>query len=269
MKFTNTILTTAVLAGTSLAAPRSGLAERLQARGVLSRQSNPSDRNGVLLKEGSDGNNVEYSKNWAGVVREKPPASATYTAVSATFTVPEPTATDDSGNMQAVSAWVGIDGDTYTQAILQTGVDAYIQDGKKTYDAWYEWYPQNAENFDLGLTAGDVIVAKVESSSPSEGVAILENESTGQSVTKTLNAPSTSATLGGQNAEWIVEDFNSGSTMVPLVDFGEIDFTGAQAKANGVDYGVDNAAILDIQQNGDVKAHVEVLSDTEFSVIYQ
>src|SRR3954469_1643844 len=189
MKFTTTILTTAVLAGTSLAAPRSGLADRLRARGVLSHQSNPSERNGVLLKEGSEGANVEYSKNWAGVVREKPPASATYTAVSATFTVPEPTATDDSGDMQAVSAWVGIDGDTYTQAILQTGIDAYIQNGEKTYDAWYEWYPQNAENFDLDLTAGDVIVAKVESSSSSKGVAILENQSTGQSVTKSLNAP--------------------------------------------------------------------------------
>jgi hypothetical protein len=269
MKFTTTLLTTAVLAGTSLAAPRSGLAERLQARGVLSRQSNPSDRNGVLLKEGSNGADVEYSKNWAGVVREQPPASATYTAVSATFTVPEPTATDNSGNMQAVSAWVGIDGDTYTQAILQTGIDAYIQNGQRTYDAWYEWYPRNAENFDIGLTAGDVIVAKVESSSPSQGVAIIENKSSGQSVTKTLNAPSTTATLGGQNAEWIVEDFNSGNTMVPFAKFGKIDFTGAQAKADGANYGVNNAAILDIQQNGEVKAHVEVLSDTEFSVTSQ
>jgi hypothetical protein len=269
MKFTTTLLTTAVLAGTSLAAPRSGLAERLQARGVLSRQSNPSDRNGVLLKEGSNGADVEYSKNWAGVVREQPPASATYTAVSATFTVPEPTATDNSGNLQAVSAWVGIDGDTYTEAILQTGIDAYIQNGQRTYDAWYEWYPRNAENFDIGLTAGDVIVAKVESSSPSQGVAIIENKSSGQSVTKTLNAPSTTATLGGQNAEWIVEDFNSGNTMVPFAKFGKIDFTGAQAKADGANYGVNNAAILDIQQNGEVKAHVEVLSDTEFSVTSQ
>jgi hypothetical protein len=245
------------------------LAERLQARGVLSRQSNPSDRNGVLLKEGSNGADVEYSKNWAGVVREQPPASATYTAVSATFTVPEPTATDNSGNLQAVSAWVGIDGDTYTEAILQTGIDAYIQNGQRTYDAWYEWYPRNAENFDIGLTAGDVIVAKVESSSPSQGVAIIENKSSGQSVTKTLNAPSTTATLGGQNAEWIVEDFNSGNTMVPFAKFGKIDFTGAQAKADGANYGVNNAAILDIQQNGEVKAHVEVLSDTEFSVTSQ
>jgi hypothetical protein len=269
MRFTTTILTTAMLAGSSFAAPRSGLLERLQARGALSRQSIPAEKNGILLKEGSQGADVQYSKNWAGIVRENPPASATYTAVSATFTVPTPTATDSSNNMQAVSAWVGIDGDTYTQAILQTGIDAYIQNGEQTFDAWYEWYPQNAENFDLALTAGDVIVARVESSSPSKGVAIIENKSSGKSVTKTLNAPSTTATLAGRNAEWIVEDFNSGSTMVPLVNFGQVDFTGAQAKANGASYGVNDAAILDIQQNGQVKAHTEVKSDTEFTVTYQ
>lgn len=269
MKFTPTLLTSAMLMGCSLAAPRSDLAERLQARGALSRQSIPAEKNGVLLKQGSQGANVEYSKNWAGVVREEPPPSATYTAVSATFTVPRPTATDNSNDMQAVSAWVGIDGDTYTQAILQTGIDAYIQNGEETYDAWYEWYPKNAENFDLDLTAGDIIVAKVESSSPSKGVAIIENKSSGQSVTKTLNAPSSTATLAGQNAEWIVEDFNSGNTMVPLVNFGKVDFTGAEAKAGGASYGVMNAPILDIQQNGDVKAHVEVTSDSEFTVTYQ
>ncbi|KAJ5797231.1 uncharacterized protein N7518_005771 [Penicillium psychrosexuale] len=270
MKFTTTtILTTAILAGSSLAAPRSGLVDRLQTRGALSRQSLPAEKKGVLLREGTEGVNVQYSKNWAGVVREKPPASATYTAVSATFTVPEPTATDGSGDMQAVSAWVGIDGDTYTKAILQTGIDAYIQNGKKTFDAWYEWYPLSAENFDLALSAGDVIVAKVETNSPSKGVAIIENKSSGQSVTKTLSAPSTSATLAGQNAEWIVEDFNTGNSMIPLVNFGRIDFTGAQAEAGGTKYGVKNTAVLDIQQNGNVKAHVEVRSDTEFSVTYQ
>lgn len=275
MKFTTAIFS-AILASGVVAAPRSGLAERLQARGALSRGSLPAHKfdhsdneNSVLLKEGSSSADVQYSKNWAGVVRENPPASGTYTAVSATFTVPDPTATDNSGDMQAVSAWVGIDGDTYTQAILQTGVDSYIQNGEKSYDAWYEWYPNVAENFDLGVSAGDVIVARVESSSPSKGVAIIENKSSGKTATKTLSAPSSSATLGGQNAEWIVEDFNSGNTMVPLVNFGKVNFTGAQAKTQDGDYGVNNAETLDIQQNNKVLAHVNIESDTQFSVSYQ
>lgn len=276
MKFTTATLATAMLAGTALAAPRPGLAERLEQRGVLQRSSQPASRvdhpgeeNGVLLKEGSGSANVQYSNNWAGVVRESPPASATYSAVSATFTVPEPTATDNSGDMQAASVWVGIDGDTYTKAILQTGIDSYIQNGEKTYDAWYEWYPNSAENFDLSLSAGDVIVATVKSSSPSKGVAIIENKSSGKTVTKTLTAPSSDATLGGQNAEWIVEDFNAGSSQVPFADFDTVTFTGAQAETASGAYGVNNAEVLDIQQSGKLLAEVKIESDTEFSVTYQ
>ncbi|KAJ5175756.1 Aspergillopepsin-2 [Penicillium canariense] len=275
MKFT-TAITSAVLATGALAAPRPGLVNRLEARGVLNRQSQPAhkfdnsgDKNGILLKEGSSSTNVEYSKNWAGVVREQPPASGTYTEVSATFNVPEPTATDNSGTTQAVSAWVGIDGDTYTQAILQTGIDAYISGGQTFFDAWYEWYPNAADNFDIELTAGDVIVATVKSSSPSHGIAIIENQSTGDSVTKSLSAPSTSATLGGQNAEWIVEDFNSGDNMVPLAAFDTITFSGAQAKGADGEYGVNNASILDMQQNGVLLAEVEIQSDTQFTVTYK
>ncbi|KAJ5109586.1 hypothetical protein N7532_002231 [Penicillium argentinense] len=275
MKLTIATISTTLLAGSALAASRPGLEERLMARGVLNRQSNPAhkfnntEEDGILLKEGSDSANVQYSKNWAGVVREMPPASGTYSAVSATFTVPDPTATDNSGDTQAASAWVGIDGDTYTKAILQTGIDAYITGGEKSYGAWFEWYPNPAEDFQIDLSAGDVIVAKVESSSPSKGVAIIENKSSGKSVTKTLSAPSNSATLGGQNAEWIVEDFNSGAQIVPLANFGEISFTGAQAEADDSQYGVNDGTILDIQQGGKVLAHVEIESDTEFTVSYQ
>lgn len=275
MKFSTASLAGVMLAGGALAAPRPGLAERLERRGVFQRQSQPpgkidnsGEENGILLKEGSAGANVQYSNNWAGVVRDQPPASATYSAVSATFTVPDPTATDNSRDMQAASVWVGIDGDTYAKAILQTGVDSYIQNGETFFDAWYEWYPSSAENFDMNLSAGDVIVAMVKSSSPSEGVAIIENKSSGKSVTKTLSAPSSDATLGGQNAEWIVEDFNTGSSQVPFANFGTVTFTGAQAKTENGDYGVNNAEVLDIQQNGKLLADVNIESDTEFSVTY-
>jgi hypothetical protein len=57
--------------------------------------------------------------------------------------------------------------------------------------------------------------------------------------------------------------------MVPLANFGEISFTGAQAKVGDSEYGINDGSILDIQQNGQVLAHVEVESDTEFTVTYQ
>lgn len=44
----------------------------------------------------------------------------------------------------AASAWVGIDGDTASNSILQTGVDFYVEGSSVGYDAWYEWYPDYA-----------------------------------------------------------------------------------------------------------------------------
>lgn len=44
----------------------------------------------------------------------------------------------------AASAWVGIDGDTADNSILQTGVDFYAEGGEVGFDAWYEWYPDYA-----------------------------------------------------------------------------------------------------------------------------
>lgn len=44
----------------------------------------------------------------------------------------------------AASAWVGIDGDTASNSILQTGVDFYVEGSSIGFDAWYEWYPDYA-----------------------------------------------------------------------------------------------------------------------------
>ena len=49
--------------------------------------------------------------------------------MTGTFTVPTP-----SGSSGAASAWVGIDGDTCANAILQTGVDFTVTDGEVSYD---------------------------------------------------------------------------------------------------------------------------------------
>lgn len=80
--------------------------------------------------------NVEYSSNWAGAVL----IGSGFTEVTGTITVPTPSV-PSGGNSRteyAASAWVGIDGDTCTTAILQTGVDLYVEGSETGYDAWYE-----------------------------------------------------------------------------------------------------------------------------------
>ncbi|KAL3469425.1 peptidase A4 family-domain-containing protein [Aspergillus californicus] len=237
-------------------ATNSTLQSRIQSR-ALHRNSNPLAR----LSGGHPGTEsgfrtantaaITYSNNWAGAVHEKPQAGkGPYTAVSATFTIPHPTAAPrTTGGMQAGSAWVGIDGDTYSGAILQTGVDFYIENGAISNDAWFEWFPDYAYDFSIGINTGDVIVARVESFSPSEGVAVVENRSTGEKATQTVRAPKSEATLKGENAEWIVEDFQSGDSIVALADFGGVRFTGCEAKTEGGGVvGLDGTTIIELKQ---------------------
>lgn len=144
---------------------------------ALSRQSNlrlpPTNSEGIEYP-GNDTSHVEYSSNWAGAVL----IGTGYKSVTGTFTVPTPS-TPSGGSSRtevsffstsfvadyfimmlwvttrfgltilrqsqyAASAWVGIDGDTASNSILQTGVDFYVEGSEIGFDAWYEWYPDYA-----------------------------------------------------------------------------------------------------------------------------
>lgn len=108
----------------------------------------------------SNTSNITYSENWSGAAITSPPSGQTFNAVSGRFTVPTPSAPSGvaaTDGEYSASAWVGIDGNTYSTAILQTGVDFTVTtSGEVSYDAWYEWYPDYAYDFDLTISAGDV-----------------------------------------------------------------------------------------------------------------
>lgn len=249
-----------------------GLAARVAARGEMTRLTRPKiPAIDVDEDEVANRTNVDYSSNWSGGVLTAPPSGTTFTSVTAQFTVPKPSlplgATQDS----YASAWVGIDGDTYTKAILQTGVDFGIStSGQVSYDAWYEWYPDYAYDFSgIDIGTGDDIKITVTSTSNKAGSAVIENLSNGQSVTQSVTAPASTATLGGQNAEWIVEDFESNGGQVPFADFGKVAFTNAAAgTAAGGSVGTSGVDLLDISQNGKVLTSASVPSDSEVDVEY-
>jgi hypothetical protein len=111
MKFA-TVASALLLAGSAVAAPGTARrAERHRQRAAGGRKGNPINR--VEAASGTNITNVEYSSNWAGAIL----IGTGYKSVTGTFTVPTPS-TAGSG-----SAWVGIDGDTCSTAILQTGID--------------------------------------------------------------------------------------------------------------------------------------------------
>jgi hypothetical protein len=93
--------------------------------------------------------------------------------------------------------------------------------------AWYEWYPDYAYDFSgISFSAGDSVTVTVTATSTKAGTAVIKNNTTGKSVSKSITS---SAALCEQDAEWIVEDFEEGSSLVPMANFGTVTFTGASA----------------------------------------
>lgn len=265
-----TALAVAGFTATALAAP-STLRDRVARRGVFAHESAP-----MIPSLGEDGapltnatTQVSYSDNWAGVVQTAPPAGTTFSAISATFNIPAVSEPSGGSGTHAASAWVGIDGDTYQKAILQSGCDFTVSGGSESYECWYEWYPNPLTYISAFKVAqGDEVTVDIVATSPSHGSTTLTNSRTGQKVTKSFSAPSASSTLGGKNAEWILEDFEEGGGLVPFAKFGKVTFTGCDAKAGSNNVGTNGGTVLDIRQNNKVLTSVDVISNTELSVSY-
>ncbi|KAJ5889012.1 hypothetical protein N7495_009053 [Penicillium taxi] len=156
---------------------------------------------------------------------------------------------------------VGIDGDIYETAILQVGVDFCITGSDVSYDAWYEWYPDYAYDFDnFEISAGNVIKVTIDATSSTGGTAIIENISTGNSATHSFSNV-TDGSLCEYNAGWIVEDFESDSELIDFANFGTVTFSDAIATSGNTSYGPSTATIMDIKQADTVLTYSSVTDD--------
>lgn len=90
-------------------------------------------------------NGIMFSSNWCGAIQNSP-ATNPITTVKGYFQVP--TVTQRTGLTsfpQMVAPWVGIDGATYPNAILQSGIACELDStGVQTNWAWFEWVPDAA-----------------------------------------------------------------------------------------------------------------------------
>jgi len=217
-------------------------------------------RVGGVEPQASNDSFVEYSSNWAGAIL----IGTGYKSVTGTFTVPTPT-TAGSG-----AAWVGIDGDTCDTAILQTGIDWTKSGNSITYDAWYEWYPDYSYDFSgITLAAGNTIKVTVTATSKTGGTAVVENVSKGETVTHTFKNEGSEGDLCEYNAEWIVEDYEEGNSLVSFADFGTVTFTGCSATDGSGTVGTTGATVIDIKQNNKVLTSCSVPSSSEVTCTYE
>lgn len=250
------MLSSSLLATAALANARAGHHSHIHKSHSKSKAV-AANENGDLINSTING---ITSGTWAGAVLV---TEGGVSSVSGEFIVPNPKAPAhaDPNTEYCASVWVGIDGDSSScgQAILQTGIDVCIKNGKPSYAAWYEWWPALDSYFDnFHIEAGHKIHASVHAISKSIGFATLVNLSTGQVATFPW-AGNVEADLCQLDAEWIVEDYSSADgDEVPFVDFGEIKWTSAQATVGGAIFGPEKAELWDISQNGKTLAHTSI-----------
>jgi Peptidase A4 family len=171
----------------------------------------------------------QQSENWAGYVAQSH-TGQNFTSVSGSWTQPSVSGRSDDGYS---AFWVGLGGSQQqSQALEQVGTAADLVNGQAEYYAWYELVPDPETKLDLPINAGDHIAAKVTVNGRQVTVS-LDDQTTGNSATKTLQKsdPDTSS------AEWIAEapatTQGAGYQVLPLADFGKVTFSGASATAGG------------------------------------
>ena len=160
------------------------------------------------------------SSNWSGYFA----TGGTFTAVSATWVIPQPSASSTSG---VDAAWVGIGG-VSSHDLIQAGTqETELSTGYTQYQSWTEILPQASETVPLAVHAGDSVTVSISQSAAGPWLITVGNNATGKSYqTQTEYASSLSS------AEWVEEAPSGGRTVLPLDNFGSITFTNGSTVKN-------------------------------------
>ena len=188
------------------------------------------------------------SDNWSGYAVTNSKGSVSN--ARAEWVVPSANCFGNSnGATSGYSAfWTGIDGFN-SNSVEQVGTDSDCVSpngapNSATYYAWFEFYPQPAfyignpsNNFDeYPVKPGDLMLADISSADGNvrgtRFTVTITNQTRGWNFNATATVPPALQT----SAEWIAEAPASGSTgnILPLANFGLVDFTNATATVGGV-----------------------------------
>jgi Peptidase A4 family len=182
------------------------------------------------------GRGTARSLNWSGYAAYQ--GGTTFSDVKGSWT--QPAASCRSGQKQYASFWVGLDGYN-SSSVEQIGTDSDCSGANRpVYYAWYELYPAPPVNLALAVRPGDAISAEVSVSGSTFTLSLL-NQTTGASF-------STTQTVAGaavSSAEWVAEAPSrcaATCTVLPLANFGTVNFTGSYASGNGHTGSIGDAA---------------------------
>jgi Peptidase A4 family len=182
------------------------------------------------------GRGTARSTNWSGYAAYQ--SGTTFSDVKGSWT--QPAASCKSGQKQYASFWVGLDGYN-SSSVEQIGTDSDCSGpNRPVYYAWYELYPAPPVNLSLAVHPGDVIAAEVSASGSSLTLS-LTNQTTGASFSTTQSV----AGAALSSAEWVAEAPSrcaATCSVLPLANFGTVNFTGSYATGNGHTGSIGDAA---------------------------
>jgi peptidase A4-like protein len=170
------------------------------------------------------------STNWSGyaiATSLTAPASNAVSNVSGSWVVPAVSCPARATSYS--SGWVGLDGYN-DNTVEQTGTEQDCQRGRAQYYAWYEFYPQSEIFINtLAVHPGDSMSGAVSYADNNTFTLTLSDKTTG----KTFTVSRRMANALRQSAEWIAEAPSSWTGVLPLANFGAMNFTNSTATVNG------------------------------------
>jgi hypothetical protein len=153
------------------------------------------------------------SRNWSGYVA----TNGTFTSVTGTWVVPQVTS---SGHSTADATWIGIGG-LNRNDLIQSGTQNLVsRTGQVTTLAFIEMLPNAGQAIPVAIRSGDSITVSLTEHTASQWRIAFQDDTNGQIYTTTVFYSSSFA-----SAEWIEEAPSRGHKILPLDNFGAVQFS--------------------------------------------
>lgn len=215
---------------------------------------------GALRTKGRDGQYQAESTNWSGYAVTG--SNGAFTSVSASWTEPTATCTSSGGRhgrggSDAYAAfWVGLDGYS-SDSVEQTGSDSDCDGTTPDYYGWYEMYPADPVYYTNTVKPGDAMSASVAFSGTDTYTLTLTDSTQGWTQKQVINESG----FDRSSAEVITEAPSSSSGVLPLADFGTVNYTAASA--NGTSMGTQSpTSIVMVDNSGAAKDSTSSMSSS-------
>jgi hypothetical protein len=193
---------------------------------------------GVARVMGHGANTTAQSTNWSGFAVTG--GTGAFTSVSASWT--QPAVTCPRHGQQFSSFWAGLDGFN-SNSVEQTGTEGDCNRGTANYFGWFEMFPAFPVNFSNPVQPGDSISASVTFSGTETFTLVLHDATQGW----TQNIVQNQTGLTRSSAEVISEAPSSNSGVLPLANFGTVNYSASSA--NGTSLGTQNPIQITMVNN--------------------